>query len=117
VSTPPEILLVEDEPVTARVLGRLLRNAGYAVTWAVSCAAARRIDRQFAVAVLDIDLGDGDGVSLAEELFATRRVARVIFHTGTLDAERHGRACRIGIVVGKSGDMQPLLGAVRKILR
>ncbi|HMJ12389.1 MAG TPA: response regulator [Polyangiaceae bacterium] len=116
-SSPPEILVVEDEPVTARVLGRLLRGAGYSVTWAISCAAARRVTRSFAVAVLDIDLGDGDGVSLAEELSATRRVANVIFHTATLDAERHGRASRIGAVVGKSGDMQPLLSAVSKILQ
>ncbi|HEY6561437.1 MAG TPA: response regulator [Polyangiaceae bacterium] len=116
-STPPEILVVEDEPVTGRVLCRLLRSAGYSVTWAISCAAVRRIDSSFAVAVLDIDLGDGDGVSLAEELFATRRVARAIFHTATLDAERHGRACRIGIVVGKSGDMQPLLSTVLEILQ
>ena len=116
-STPPEILVVEDEPVTARVLCRLLRSAGYPVTWAISCAAVRRLERRFAVAVLDIDLGDGDGVTLAEELFATHRVARVIFHTATLDAERHGRASGIGVVVGKSGDMQPLLCVVREILQ
>ena len=111
-STPLEILVVEDEPETARVMLRVFRAAGYKPTLAFSCAAARNAAGPFKIAVLDIDLGDGDGVSLAIELLAESRVARVMFHTATRDEARQAQARAIGQVVSKSGDPQPLLRAL-----
>jgi DNA-binding response OmpR family regulator len=107
------ILVVEDEPANARALSRVFTAAGYCVNFASSCAAARTTSGPFDVAVLDIDLGDGDGVSLARELLAANKVRRVIFHTATLDKTRHAQASQIGPVLPKSGDAQALLAALR----
>jgi CheY-like chemotaxis protein len=116
VTTQAQILVVEDEPVTARLLFRLLRGAGYVPVFAFSCAAARIARGPFAVAVLDIDLGDGDGVSLAEELLAARTARQIVFHSATLDVTRQTRARRLGVIVNKTGQPEHLLQAIRDAL-
>lgn len=74
-SEPPparhvQILFVEDHEDTARVLGRILKNAGYDVshagtmTAALSLAAGRRFD----LLVSDLGLPDGSGLQLMKTL-------------------------------------------------
>jgi PAS domain S-box-containing protein len=65
-----EILLVEDHPDTARVLQRILENAGYVVRSADSVAAARRVAEQRKVDLVISDLGlpDGNGLELMQHL-------------------------------------------------
>jgi DNA-binding response OmpR family regulator len=116
VSTHRHILVVENEPVTARILSRVLRSAGYMAVLASSCASARSLTQHFEVAVLDMDLGDGNGLSLAEELLASNRVRRVIFHTGTMDEMQQQKARRIGLLIVKSGNLQGLLAAIEGLL-
>ena len=60
------ILLVEDDEVHSRVLGRWLETAGYQVTIAAGAAQALALRHaRWDILVSDIDLPDGSGVELA----------------------------------------------------
>ena len=74
-SEPPrirqvEILLVEDHEDTARVLGRILRNAGFEVTHAGTVAEgrARAASKRYDLLVSDLGLPDGTGLELMKTL-------------------------------------------------
>lgn len=71
-----EILLVEDHEDTARVLHRILEDAGYVVKSANSVAGARRLaqERQFDLVVSDLGLPDGSGLELMRHLSETHRL-------------------------------------------
>jgi CheY-like chemotaxis protein/anti-sigma regulatory factor (Ser/Thr protein kinase) len=68
--TKLRLLVVEDHPDTARVLGRLLRASGYAVKTAQSAAAALELAaaEPFDVIVSDIGLPDQTGYDLMREI-------------------------------------------------
>jgi PAS domain S-box-containing protein len=65
-----EILLVEDHEDTARVLGRILRNAGFEVSHAGTVAAARALaaSKRFDLLISDLGLPDGSGLELMTAL-------------------------------------------------
>ncbi|MFZ1220024.1 MAG: ATP-binding protein [Chthoniobacterales bacterium] len=65
-----EILLVEDHKDTARVLGRILKNAGYEVSHAETVAGARELatTRRFDLVISDVGLPDGSGLDLMRGL-------------------------------------------------
>ena len=74
-SEPPQlqvihILLVEDHQDTARVLGRILRNAGFEVTHAATIAEARARggSMRFDLLISDLGLPDGSGLDLMKSL-------------------------------------------------
>ncbi len=74
-SEPPalkhiQILLVEDHEDTARVLGRILRNAGFDVSHAGSMADARALagTKRFDLLISDLGLPDGSGLDLMKIL-------------------------------------------------
>jgi len=74
-SEPPQlqvihILLVEDHQDTARVLGRILRNAGFEVTHAATIAEARARggSMRFDLLISDLGLPDGSGLELMRSL-------------------------------------------------
>jgi cobalt-zinc-cadmium efflux system membrane fusion protein len=64
------ILLVDDDPVLSQVLHRVLARQGHDVIEAGSMAEAREVARQRrpGLALIDLDLPDGDGVQLARKL-------------------------------------------------
>ncbi|MFO0910480.1 MAG: ATP-binding protein [Isosphaeraceae bacterium] len=63
------LLLVEDDPMTARVMARLLRHAGYQVTTAGSLAEARAVEiGQIDLIVSDLSLPDGTGLDFMREV-------------------------------------------------
>ena len=68
------LLLVEDEPLTVRMLAKGLREQAYAVDVARTsrAALALTIDNDYDLIVLDLGLPDGDGLSSAGELRSTR---------------------------------------------
>jgi two-component system response regulator PilR (NtrC family) len=67
----PTILIVEDDPHVAQALCRVLSRSGYAVEWAADARTAlRELDRTPAVALIDLNLPDGNGVDLAHALRA-----------------------------------------------
>jgi DNA-binding NarL/FixJ family response regulator len=66
----------------------------------------------FALAIIDIELPDGDGVALAEHLLTSGAVASVVFHTATRDAARRDAAAALGVVVEKEQGIERLLRVV-----
>jgi CheY-like chemotaxis protein len=108
-SSVQRLLVVEDDATVARALARTLSRRGFAVAITRSCAAARALAQRFDLAVLDLDLPDGDGVTLAGELLASGRVPNVFFFTGSSDQGLLARARRLGSVVMKAGGTAPLL--------
>jgi EAL domain-containing protein (putative c-di-GMP-specific phosphodiesterase class I)/CheY-like chemotaxis protein len=82
---PPEILVVDDEPVTARSYARALAAAGYKVSVAHDGreAAALAKSRQFEVVVSDIAMPDMDGLALLRVIRETDLDVPMIFMTGS----------------------------------
>ena len=112
---PPEhtrALIVEDDPVVARAIARRLLREGYTVSVAQSCRAARSAGMGFQVAVLDLDLPDGSGDALADELLRLGATRGVVFYTGSLDAAARERARGFGPLVDKSTDLEELVLAL-----
>lgn len=66
---PRKLLLVEDDPMTLRVMARLLRGAGHDVTVATGYQAALAAAHDdIEVVISDIDLPDGSGFDLIQHL-------------------------------------------------
>jgi DNA-binding NtrC family response regulator len=95
------LLLVEDEATLARAITRLLRRRGHDVFLAGSCTDAKRATGTFSMGIFDIDLPDGDGLSLAERLLKDGIVRRAIFFSGTQDGAVTHRASALGPFVEK----------------
>ncbi len=81
------ILLVEDEPEMGRLVGSIVRSAGFAVDFVGALADAQEATRQHAydLVLLDRRLPDGDGVSFVSRLRSMRPGARIMMLTA-LDA-------------------------------
>lgn len=103
------VLVVEDEPSVLKALRRKLSQAGHLVTTATSCHAARGAAGPFEFAILDLELPDGSGVELAEDLLGSGRVGSVVFYSGAADPRLIGRALRLGAIVNKSQSLDDLL--------
>jgi CheY-like chemotaxis protein len=105
----PTVLLIDDSPAARHVIAGRLRAAGFDVTEVASAADARSIDlAAFACAVVDVELADGDGPSLAVELHAKRADLPVAFFTASSSPDVHTRAKGHGPVFTKP-NLDPLL--------
>jgi CheY-like chemotaxis protein len=105
------LLLVEDDPGVARAVVRVLGASGHAVDVASTCSAARYRTRfrSYGLAIVDVELPDGLGPELAEELLEAGCVGRVLFFTSeTLQAVLR-RAAVLGSVVAKRDGAEALL--------
>jgi len=80
----PKLLLVDDDAVFVRVLGRALRSRGFEVASADNAegalAAARQEHPDFVV--LDLKLGADNGLTLIPELLAVAPDTRILLLTG-----------------------------------
>ena len=108
----PTVLVVEDDANLRRALVRTLAGIGLEVTACATCAEAHRA-RCADLGVLDIDLPDGDGARLAEELLRQGKLRRVVFFTAAAKGDVRARAARIGVVIDKSDGVGALLAALR----
>ena len=77
------LLLVEDEPMTVKMLAKGLREQGYAVDVALSRRAAVELtaDHEYDLIVLDLGLPDGDGLALCRYLRQAGSAAPIIILT------------------------------------
>jgi DNA-binding NarL/FixJ family response regulator len=66
------------------------------------------------VAVLEIDLPDMDGVSLAVELFRCFRVTRNVFFTTSTDENALARAAVVGPVIAKRAGVDALIAKLEE---
>jgi CheY-like chemotaxis protein len=103
------VLVVEDYPPLATVLAIGVGRLGHEVVRVGSAQRARAAEGEFDCAIVDIDLPDGCGVDLAEELLSSKRAAAVVFYTATRDQSLRSRARALGTVVDKSEPLQGLL--------
>jgi CheY-like chemotaxis protein len=108
-------LIVEDDPVVARSIARRLLREGYTVSLAGTCRAARAAGGGFHVGILDLDLPDGSGSELADELLRLGAVRSIVFYTGSLDAAQRDRAQLFGQVVDKTEDVEQLIGLLEPL--
>jgi CheY-like chemotaxis protein len=107
------VLLVDDSPVTRRVLARRLTHEGLGVREEPSAAAARNVDAVgLSCAVLDIELPDGCGTDLAAELRARSPSLRVAFFTSSGSGTVVERAREHGPVFAKP-ELDALVAWVR----
>jgi two-component system response regulator RegA len=80
----PSLLLVDDDDAFLRRLAKAMEKRGFDVETADSVVAGKAIAtaRAPAYAVVDLRLGDGNGLDVVEELRARRPDARVVVLTG-----------------------------------
>jgi DNA-binding response OmpR family regulator len=108
-------VIVEDYPPLASAIRLALVREGHTVFQAHTVRAALDMKGYFDHAVLDIDLPDGSGVDLAEELIAQQRVGSVVFFTASRDRELLERAAGWGLVVDKAAGCERLLSAIERL--
>jgi PAS domain S-box-containing protein len=117
------ILIVEDNPVSARVLARILEQAGYAThtvpTGHQAVQAAQQ--QQYAAILMDIQLPDIDGIEVARRIRAaeadTRRTP-IIANTARATGEDRNRCFEAGMddFLPKPLEAERLLEALEKHL-
>jgi len=112
------IMLVDDDPAVRRLLARVLRSHGYAVTEAADGAEALALaaehSRPFHLLLTDVMMPQVGGVELASRMYASGMAARVLFMTGyTDDPIEHPRLTE---VLRKPFTLATLADAVRRAL-
>jgi DNA-binding response OmpR family regulator len=97
------VLVVDDSTLVRRALVKGLAAAGLEVREADSVATGSRVDAtEIACAVLDLELGDGDGVAIADALRAKDDTLPIAFFSAGADAAIVDRARALGPVFAKS---------------
>jgi PAS domain S-box-containing protein len=107
------ILLVEDDASVGAGLEELLNAEGYETTWVRAagdaCEAARRSRPQ--VAIIDVNLPDGNGVDLVSVLRAEHHDLPVVLSTGHVELNLSRDRNRI-LSLMKPYELDDLLGAI-----
>jgi PAS domain S-box-containing protein len=118
-AAPPgvkRILLVEDDLSVGTGLNELLKAEGYETTWvraaAEACAAARQVRPQ--VAIIDVNLPDGNGVDLVALLRADAEGLPIILSTGHVELNLSCERERI-ISLMKPYEISDLLDAIGNV--
>ena len=115
------VLVVDDEPVVRDVLAAWLDDEGYecAAAGGVSEALERAATRPFDVAVLDLMLPDGDGVSLARQLREADHELALIMVTGMrrFDTAVEGMRLNVSDYLLKPFTRQQLVQTVDRAVR
>ena len=90
-------------------LQRALLARGIQARHVARCATASALRGPFRVGVFDLDLPDGDGVELAQQLTRSGVVQRAIFYTACAHPARLADASAIGAVFAKSKQLGSLM--------
>ena len=107
------VLIVDDSAVARRALATRLGASGWETVAEATTARALALSLDdVACAVLDLDLGDGDGVTLAKALRAKHPALRIAFFSGTVETELVERAHALGPVFSKPDDVEGLVAWV-----
>lgn len=113
-----QILLVEDHKDTARVLIRILQNAGFEVSHAGTLAKARELSagRRFDLVISDVGLPDGSGLDLMRHLRETQGISGIALSGfGTDDDVAASTAAGFAEHVTKPVDWERLRNAIERL--
>ncbi len=93
------VLVVDDEATLLKNVARSLRAGGFEVITAPDCANAREaLSRSHVDALcLDINLPDGNGLELLEEIRRTAPDLPTIVISGAASPENKSRAAQLGV--------------------
>lgn len=88
------ILLLEDEPIIARNICRVLGRGGHAVTHAASAREARThlAEVRFDLVLADVNLGDGDGIDVLSSVAASIQDVPIVIMSGQDTVDNRLRA-------------------------
>jgi DNA-binding response OmpR family regulator len=106
------VLLVEDDPELARTVERVFSRYGHLTRSVGSVAAAEAESQSFDCGIFDIDLPDGNGVQLAEQLLDRGQLGAVVFFSACTQADIVARAMELGPFVAKAAGTGGLLRAL-----
>src|SRR5262245_49843496 len=113
-----EVLIVDDEPLTARGYARALTAAGYKVTLAAAGREGATLARskRFDAIVSDIAMPDMDGLALLRDIRQTDLDVPMIFMTGSPALETALEAIEYGAFryLLKPVPLEQLLGIVNR---
>ncbi len=113
-----QILFVEDHKDTARVLTRILQNAGFEVSHADTLAKARELaaGRRFDLVISDLGLPDGSGLDLMRHLRDTQGLTGIALSGfGTDDDVAASTAAGFAEHVTKPVDWERLRNAIERL--
>ena len=112
-------LIVDDEPEVKRFVSTVLQQKGFLTLSAGSLNEAREVSRnceeRIDVLITDVELGDGDGISLAEQLHESRTDMAILVVSGRPQYGERAIAKRFAFLCKPFLPAQ-LLGAVRRVL-
>jgi two-component system OmpR family response regulator len=119
--SPIRVLVVDDEPSLAEVLGSVLRHEGWDVRVAGTGSAAARVGREFQpdAVVLDVMLPDFDGFEVLRRLRAGNPHVCVLFLTARDSVEDRVAGITAGgdDYVTKPFSLEEVLARLRGLLR
>jgi two-component system response regulator HydG len=119
-SAAKNILLVDDDEHLRRAAGRILAGEGFNVAVAASGGEALALIKQktFQLAIMDLRLPDGDGVSLLKEVRELAPETEVVMITGHASVAKAVEAMRLGAYdfIEKPLDSAALLKTAAKAL-
>lgn len=117
---PSHILIVDDDPLIARLIKRQLTNDGYSVTIATESEAALSLlendSGQFSLVITDLTMPRMSGKELAQKIYTKCPNLPIIVFTGMVDEEVEEDLYKVGVktVVYKPVEKNELLEAVAK---
>jgi two-component system OmpR family response regulator len=119
--SPVRVLVVDDEPSLAELLGSVLRYEGWEIRTAADGASAVKVAREFEpdAVVLDIMLPDFDGLEVLRRLRATQPSVCVLFLTARDSVEDRVSGITAGgdDYVTKPFSLEEVLARLRGLLR
>jgi len=109
------VLIADDSPVARVSVARRVRADGHDVVEEESAAGATATDASaLTCALLDLDLGDGDGADVAESLRSRRHALPIAFFTSTRAPEALARASSFGPVFAKPDELDLAVDWIRR---
>ncbi len=116
----PRVLVIDDEPAIRQLIATALSRQGITSAGAASHAEAiQQLDRQpYDLILLDVRLGEDDGMTLLRHIIERDRHAFVIVITGYASMENAVQAMRLGAYdyLVKPFELPELLSAVNRAL-
>jgi putative two-component system response regulator len=94
----PTILLVDDDPATLKLLGRVLESTGYLCSTASSAEDARKHlgEQTFSLVITDVEMPGDSGIDLLERVAVDYPDTATLMVTGMDDTDLAKRALHMG---------------------